>query len=195
LVELHSITTLLGLPFSPCAATLKLKALLLSGQDLMLIGTTLLQPPFTRPGARFQFTSLVARAVDDLIATAGRGFFDGLLDRFTGFAGALLNAAQQFILFAFGELKVVIRELGPLLLQLAFGNVPITFDFECCHNALVYLFFLIRRQRGGKSVLAALGVRHSSGWHMPRAFSDGRQHTIIEKRPPWKSKGVNSPTL
>jgi hypothetical protein len=44
-----------------------------------------------------------------LIAAAGRSFFDGFLDRFTGFAGALLNAAQQFVVLAFGALEIVIR--------------------------------------------------------------------------------------
>jgi len=73
--------------------------------------------------------------LDELFAfSLGQGFFDGLLDRFTGFTRPLLNAAQQFILLAFGELEVVIRELGPLLFQLAFGDVPVALDFECCHN-------------------------------------------------------------
>jgi hypothetical protein len=43
-----------------------------------------------------------------------------LLDRFTGFAGALLNAAQKFIVLAFEALEII-RELGPLLFQLALG--------------------------------------------------------------------------
>ena len=68
-------------------------------------------------------------------AAAGvRGFLDHFFDRFTGFAGALLDPANQFFLFAFSVLKIVIRELGPLLLQLAFGDVPVAFDFECRHN-------------------------------------------------------------
>jgi hypothetical protein len=33
-------------------------------------------------------------------------------------------------------LEIAIRELGPLLLQLAFGDVPVAFDFECCHNSV-----------------------------------------------------------
>jgi hypothetical protein len=45
----------------------------------------------------------------------------GIFDRFTGFAGAFLNTTQQFALLAFGKLGIVIRELGPLLFQLAPG--------------------------------------------------------------------------
>ena len=85
-----------------------------------------------------------------------RGFLDRFFDRFTGFAGALLYPAKQFVALAFGILEIVIRELGPLLLQLAFGDVPVAFDFEC--RLIIVpdsLFFVsIRRQRDGKSVLA-----------------------------------------
>jgi hypothetical protein len=95
-----------------------------------------------------------ARAVGRLLAAAGRGFLDGLFDRFPGFASALLNAAQQFIVLALGALQIVIRELGPLLFQLAFGDVPVALDFECVHNALFCFLFVNRRQRDGKSVSA-----------------------------------------
>ena len=40
------------------------------------------------------------------------GFFDGLLDRFAGFTRALLDSADQFVLFAFGVLEILICELG-----------------------------------------------------------------------------------
>jgi len=64
-------------------------------------------------------------------AAGGARFVNHFFDRFTGLAGALLNPAHQFGLLAFDELQIVIRELRPLLLQLAFGDVPVTFDFEC----------------------------------------------------------------
>jgi hypothetical protein len=32
-------------------------------------------------------------------------------------------------------LKIAICELGPFLFQLALGDVPVTFDFECSHNS------------------------------------------------------------
>jgi hypothetical protein len=106
----------------------------------MLVVTPSPRPPVTRPGAGIRFSSAVARAVGCLIAAAGRGFLDGLFDRLTGFAGALLNAAIEFFVFAFSELKIVIRELGPLLLQLAFGDVPVALDFEFCHNVSLCSF-------------------------------------------------------
>jgi hypothetical protein len=59
--------------------------------------------------------------------------FDGFFDRFAGFPGALLNAAQQFILLAFRKLQIVIRELGPFLFEFAFGNIPVTFYFKRVH--------------------------------------------------------------
>jgi hypothetical protein len=82
------------------------------------------------PGSLLPFS----RAVGSLFAAAGQGFLESLFDRFTGFAGALLNAAQQFVVLAFGELEIIVRELGPLLFQLAFGDVPVAFAFERVHN-------------------------------------------------------------
>ena len=62
------------------------------------------------------------------------GIFDHFFDRFARFASDLLNAADHFFLLAFEELQIVIREFGPFLFQLALGDVPVAFDFECCHN-------------------------------------------------------------
>jgi hypothetical protein len=45
-------------------------------------------------------------------ATGDEKFFDGLFDRFTGFAGSLLNSTEQFLMLALDILEVVIRELG-----------------------------------------------------------------------------------
>jgi hypothetical protein len=91
-----------------------------------------------------------ARRLGCLFTAAGRGFLYSFFDGFSGFAGALLNAAQQFIVFALGASEIVIREVGPLLFQLALGDVPIALDFECVHNALFFFSFVNRRQRGGK---------------------------------------------
>jgi hypothetical protein len=74
-----------------------------------------------------------------LAAAGGAGFLERLLDRFAGFPGALLNPANQFFLLAFDVLEIVIRELGPFLFQLALGDVPVAFDFECSHNSLRFL--------------------------------------------------------
>ena len=88
-------------------------------------------PGLQLPARALDFDSFAqsARTVGSLLAAARRGFLDGLFDRFPGFAGALLNAAQQFIVLALGALEIVIRELGPLLFQLALGDVPVALDF------------------------------------------------------------------
>ena len=67
--------------------------------------------------------------------TGGGGFFDRFFDRFTSFPGTLLDPAKKHIVLAFGALEIVIRELGPPLLQLPFGNVPVAFDFECNYKS------------------------------------------------------------
>jgi len=97
------------------------------------------------PARALDFDSLPqpTRAASSLLATAGgTAFRDDFFDRFARFAGALLNATQQFILLAFGELEIVIRELGPLLFQLALGDVPVAFDFEFVHIASFGFSFL-----------------------------------------------------
>ena len=76
------------------------------------------------------------------LAAAGPQFLDGPFHGLTSFACALLNPAIEFFVLALGILKIVISELGPLLFQLAFGNVPIALGFECCHNVL----FLAKQQ-------------------------------------------------
>jgi hypothetical protein len=108
---------------------------------LVVAFAAILQIPARAPD--FDSFLQFARAVDNLFAAAGgAGFLDGLFDRFAGFTRALLNPANQFFLHALGVLEIVIRELGPFLFQLALGNVPVAFDFECGHNSLVCdLFF------------------------------------------------------
>jgi hypothetical protein len=47
---------------------------------------------------------------------------------------ALLNATQQFFLFAFRKLELIIRPMRQFLLEFAFGNIPVAFDREGIHN-------------------------------------------------------------
>ena len=68
------------------------------------------------------------------LVTTGAGFVEGVFHGHPGLARALLDATDQFVLFAFDVLQIVIRELGPFLFQLALGDVPVAFDFECSHN-------------------------------------------------------------
>jgi len=85
----------------------------------------------------------MSHPVGSLFAAAGgAGFLERLFDRFPGFSGALLNPANKFFLLAFGVLEIVIRELGPLLFQLALGDVPVAFDFKFVHNSSFYFSFL-----------------------------------------------------
>lgn len=82
-----------------------------------------------------------------LVAAAGKGagFLHGLFACFIGFAGSLLNPADKFFLLAFVELQIVIREPGPFLFQLAFGDASIAFDFEFGHCGSSCLFsFTVR---------------------------------------------------
>jgi hypothetical protein len=85
-------------------------------------------------------------------AAAGAEFLDGFFDRFPGFAGAFLNPAQQFILLAVNVSQIVIRQLGPLLFQLALGDVPVAFDFECVHIDSLCFFVSVRRQCDGEKL-------------------------------------------
>jgi hypothetical protein len=105
--------------------------------------------PASLGSEEFALLSPPARTAGNLFAAAGRSFHDGLFDRFTGFASSLLNAAQQLIMLAVGESKIVIRKLGSLLFQLAFGDVPVALDFECVHSASFCFSFVNRRQHDG----------------------------------------------
>src|ERR1035438_541412 len=81
-------------------------------------------------------------AIRLLAAAGGAGFLERLLNRFAGFPGTLPNPADELFLLAFGVLEIVIRELGPLLFQLALGDVPVAFSFEFVHNNLFRILFL-----------------------------------------------------
>ena len=59
---------------------------------------------------------------------------DEIAEIFLRFASSFLDAAQDFVLFAFFEGEVVIRQLRIFLLQAAFDFIPVTFDFELGHG-------------------------------------------------------------
>ena len=79
------------------------------------------------------FVHLPPKNVRLLAAAGGRVFLDRVFNHFTRFAGEFLNPANQFFLLAFGVTEIIIRKLGPSLFQLALGDVPVAFDFECVH--------------------------------------------------------------
>ena len=66
-------------------------------EDLTLVVSPAPNRQFPPRALDFDSLPQFARAVGSLLAAAGRRFLDGLFDRFPGFAGALLNAAQQLI--------------------------------------------------------------------------------------------------
>jgi hypothetical protein len=104
-----------------------------------------------------------------LIATAGGAdFLDGLFDRFPGLAGAFLNPAQQFILPAVNVLQIVIRELGPLLFQLALGDVPVALDFECVHIGSLCFLFLFAAKVTAKNYSFLVRQGCAKGARCPR---------------------------
>jgi hypothetical protein len=80
------------------------------------------------------------RRIHSVFATAA--FVHGALDFFPGVAGAFLDAANQFIFLAFDELQVIVGELGEFLLQLALGNVPVSFGGESAHIIILCFLFV-----------------------------------------------------
>ena len=90
------------------------------------------------------------RPADLAVIGAGTALVQFFFDGFAGFARGLLDAADQFLCLAFGVLEVVIRQLGPFLFELALGDVPVAFDFECIHNCYLCGVWFVCRRRGGK---------------------------------------------
>ena len=70
-----------------------------------------------------------------LVGEGVLGLLDGVFDGFAGLAGAALDAADEFVHLAVGVLEVVVGEVGPLLFEFAFDDVPVAFDFEFIHRA------------------------------------------------------------
>ena len=69
-----------------------------------------------------------------LVGEGVLGILDGVFDGFAGLAGAALDAADEFVHLAVGVLEVVVGEVGPLLFEFAFDDVPVAFDFEFIHR-------------------------------------------------------------
>jgi hypothetical protein len=80
---------------------------------------------------------------------AAAAFVYGLFDLFLGLAGPFLDAANQFVFLAFGELQIVIGKLCEFLFQFALGNVPVSFGCKSAHIFLVGWLFPPRCRRRG----------------------------------------------
>lgn len=68
------------------------------------------------------------------VAAPGATFVNDAFDFFLGLAGAFLDASDQLVLLAVHELQIVVRQLRKFLFQLAFGDVPVAFHFQCVHK-------------------------------------------------------------
>jgi hypothetical protein len=79
------------------------------------------------------------------LVMAAAAFVQGALNFFPGLAGALLDAANQFILLALDELHFVIRKLRKSLFQLALGDVPVPFGCEQAHKILRLVMLFLPR--------------------------------------------------
>jgi hypothetical protein len=58
---------------------------------------------------------------------------------------AFLDAANQFVFLALGELQIVIGEVRKFLFQLAFGDVPVSFGGKSAHTVCISLFISAAR--------------------------------------------------
>jgi hypothetical protein len=65
---------------------------------------------------------------------------DEAADVLLGFTRALLDAANHLFFLSFLEEKIVIRELGILLFELALQGVPIAFEREFSHDVFGLVF-------------------------------------------------------
>jgi len=81
---------------------------------------------------------------------------DGIFDRFAAFAGPLLNSPQNLIVIAVDQLKIVVREFGPLLFEFALDDVPVALDLKFVHRNIDRSF--PRRAPWGETLLHDMEV-------------------------------------
>jgi hypothetical protein len=82
----------------------------------------------------------------------------GAFNFFSDLTGAFLDAAYQFVFFAFDELQIIIGELRKFLFQLALGDVPVSFGGERAHIIFVFAFLFLPRHSARREFLFARGV-------------------------------------
>lgn len=81
---------------------------------------------------------------------------DGIFDRFAAFAGPLLNSPQNLIVLAVDQLKIVVREFGPPLFEIALDDVPVALDLKFVHRDIDRSF--PRRAPWGETLLQDMEV-------------------------------------
>jgi hypothetical protein len=92
-----------------------------------------LSGPAARLNERLDFARVNCVANCRLLASGAivlHSFFDCL----AGFAGAFLDAANEFVFLAVGVQEIVVGKRSPFLFQFTFGDVPVAFDFKCGHD-------------------------------------------------------------
>jgi hypothetical protein len=93
-----------------------------------------------------EFHGLVARRIHLVFATAAFVFVHVEFKFFSALHGSFLDATDQFILLALGELQIVIRKLREFLFQFAFGDVPVSFGYESVH---IFVWLFVSAARSG----------------------------------------------
>ena len=87
--------------------------------------------------------------------TAVPRLVEGTFHDLAGLARAFLDATDQFVLPAFHQLKVVIGECGPFLLDLALDDVPVPLEFVFVHNFQLLFQLFVRVATGSESQCVA----------------------------------------
>lgn len=82
----------------------------------------------------------------------GKVIADTRFHSLTGLACALLDSTQQLILLTFDIDEIIVRELGPLLFEMAFENVPVALEFEFVHDSHS-LVFMSSKQWGDHPIV------------------------------------------
>ena len=74
------------------------------------------------------------------VALAVAVFLHVPFDRFLRFPGTFLDAADEFVRLAFCKLEIVVRQIGPFLLELALEDVRVALGL-CRSHSMVWLGF------------------------------------------------------
>ena len=109
-------------------------------------------------------------------------FAENALDLFLRLAGALLNAAQQFLLLPPVELQVVVRQVGVFLFEFAFDDVPVTLQFEFIHSSVYFVFGFC-----GEFELARRAKAHHSSHNQAGNAAEEQPNGFIGRRTGKKS--------
>src|SRR3569623_1934778 len=87
------------------------------------------------------------RAMEPVVLGLGLPFLDLLLGVIAGHAIAFLDLSGQLLATALDGVEIVVGELAPLFLELAFHLLPVAFDNVPIHGSLLFnTHYTITRQ-------------------------------------------------